>query len=166
MTDTSKTATAVATQPKSKGGRPRAHVDLARIHELAGQGLSMTEVARAMGLSERLLWSRVADDPDVKAAYNAGISEVLDLTTKTLLDLVKERNLGACIFMLRNRFKWTAGAQLDVTVRHGPAPMPTITSHVLDMAREHSLLLDSPDPDAIEAEFTEVGSFNLNDAMR
>jgi len=112
------------------------------------------------------MWSRLENDPDVKAAYNAGISEVLDLTTKTLLDLVKERNLGACIFMLRNRFKWTAGAQLDVTVRHEPAPMPTIDDHVLRLAAEHSALLDGPDPDLIEGEFTEVDGFNLTEAMR
>jgi hypothetical protein len=166
MSSSALAQTAVATTvPAKRPGRPRAFVDLARVHELAGQGLSMNEISRAMGVSERLMWSRLENDPDVKAAYNAGISEVLDLTTKTLLDLVKERNLGACIFMLRNRFKWTAGAQLDVTVRREPAPAPTIDGHVLDLARAHTALLDGPDPDSMtDAEFTEV--FSLTEAMK
>jgi len=162
MTNTSPT-TAVTTT-KNKAGRPRAHVDLAQVTELAAQGYSMNDIARKLGVSERLMWQRCAEDPSVKSAYDTGVDDLFGLATKTLRELILERNLGAICFLLRNKFKWTAGSTSEVTIKH-EVQMPTITSHVLDMAREHSLLLDSPDPDAVDAEFTEVAEFDLVEAM-
>jgi hypothetical protein len=163
MTNTSPT-TAVTTT-KNKAGRPRAHVDLAQVTELAAQGYSMNDIARKLGVSERLMWQRCAEDPSVKSAYDIGVDDPFGLATKTLRELILERNLGAICFLLRNKFKWTAGSTSEVTIKH-EVQMPTIDGHVLEMAAYQSALLDSPDPDAVDAEFSEVGEFDLVEACK
>ena len=126
----------------------------------------MNDIARRLGVSERLCWARCAEDPAFKEAYDAGVDDLFDLATKTLRQLILEKSPAAVFFTLRNKFKWLAGSSSEITIKHEPAPVPMITSHVLDLAREHSLLLDSPDIDTVDAEFSEVDSFDLTAAMR
>ena len=155
MTDTPSNTAVVPTTTKRGAGRPRVHVDLEQVTQLASLGYSMADIARHMNLSESLLWQRVREDPRVQEAYNIGIDDIFNLATRTLRELVLERNLGAICFLLRNKFKRTAGSTSEITVKH-EVQVPTIDGHVQELAAYSKALLDGPDPDAedaIEAEF-------------
>ena len=110
-----------------------------------------------LGCAERTLWLRMSESPEVRAAFHEGNAAGVDKASATLWELIDQGNIARLIFYLRSCGGWRAAAsQVKNTVHHPSAPYPIITSHVLDMAREHSLLLDSPDPDLIKAEFSDV----------
>jgi hypothetical protein len=165
MSTSAPAQTAVATTAKRRVGRPKAQINLSEVFELASQGYSMSDIGRRLHVSERLLWQRCQDSPEFKEAYDEGLDNLFDVATKTLRQLVLEKHCGALLFLLRNKFKWTAGAQSEITIRHEPAAGPTIDmTNINFLAAECSRLLDH-DPDAVDAEFVEVGEFNLEEAM-
>jgi hypothetical protein len=163
----SSSATTDIVPAKHKAGRPKSYIDLQRVHDLAEQGMSVNFIAARIGVSERALWNRMETDSAVRSAFDSGIAKAVDVASGLVMEKIKSGDHFCAMWFLRNRAKWSvsASAELTITVRND-APALTITSHVMDMAAEHSRLLDSPDIDAVEAEFSEVDSFNLEEALR
>jgi hypothetical protein len=159
--------TAVAVVPTKKAGRPKAYVDLKRVHDLAAQGMSVNFIAARIGVSERALWQRMEHEPAVREAFDSGIAQAVDEASGLIIERIRAGDVACAQFFLRNRAKWNVGASAELTINvQNNAPPLTITNHVLEMAAYQSALLDSPDPDAVDAEWSEVGEFNLQEALK
>jgi hypothetical protein len=162
-------STAIATtQPgKNKAGRPKAYIDLQRVHDLAAQGLSINHLAAMIGISERALWSRMESDPAVRTAFDTGIAKAVYEASGLVIEKIRAGDVFCAMWFLKNRGGWRVGttAELTINVRNA-APVPTIDmTNINSIAAECSRLLDAPDPDAVDAEFSEV-PFDLAEAMR
>jgi hypothetical protein len=166
MTTSSNTTTAVV-PAKPKAGRPRAYVDLKRVEELAAQGMSVNFICSMVGISERAMWARMESDPAIREAYDRGIAQAVNEASGLIIQKIRAGDAQCAMFFLRNRAKWNVGAsaELNINVRHDAPVMTIDMSNINSIAAECSRLLDADDPDAVDAEFTEV-PFDLASAMR
>lgn len=73
----------MADPPKNKGGRPRKNISIERVEELAGNGASMEDVARAVGITR----SKFSKREDLREAYHKGESEARVRATKRLFEI-------------------------------------------------------------------------------
>jgi acyl CoA:acetate/3-ketoacid CoA transferase alpha subunit len=131
--------------PKRPVGRPLVAIDYQAVAELAKLGLSLDTIADRIGVDRTTLTAHMTRHPELRAAYNAGVADLVAIAAGKLRDMVMAGDLGAVIFTLRTKGGFTTPKQeVSVTVTQSG---PTIDGHVTDIAIEHSRLLDGPNPD-------------------
>ena len=116
-----------------KPGRPRAEIDLARLRELAALGLAMKHAAARLGVGESTLQTRIANDPDARAAWEDGAAELVEIAARKMREAVEAGNLQAVAFVLRVRGEWTPPKEPQappvVTVNVGSLPAPVSSAN-------------------------------------
>ena len=136
-------------------GRPLAEIDYVAIAEMAKLGLAIETIADRLGVDRRTLYNHLGKNAELKAAYNAGVADLVAVAAGKLRDMVERGDLGAVIFTLRTKGGFVVPKQeVAVTVSHAAGPL--IDGHISDLANHHAALLDGPDLDSVpDAEIVE-----------
>jgi transcriptional regulator with XRE-family HTH domain len=136
------------TLEKRPVGRPRAEIDLDRVRELAGLGLTSEQIAARLGISRRTLFARLEEDPAAREAMEAGLAEAVEVAASTLFDMaIRERNVACLIFWLKCRGQFSLPRPPAVAISVSADAPLAISEHVFEMAERQRALLDVPDPD-------------------
>lgn len=138
------TMSSIAPRPKA-AGRPPTPIDLSRLRDLAALGLSADQIADRLGISRRTLFNRMAAEPQIRATMDAGLSEATEFCARTLLDMARERNLGALIFWLKTRGGFNvpkeAAPAVAVQIHIDATEAPVDFDHVDRLAARQAELL-------------------------
>ena len=112
-------------------GRPKCELDLDRVKELAALGLSHRHAAPLLNVNLRTFDQHLADDADVREAWDAGRAEAVEKHARRLETLAENGDLGAIIFYLKTRGGFTVPCDpvASVTVNLGSQPAPVSTAH-------------------------------------
>lgn len=87
--------------------KQKMEIDLAQAEELAAHGLTLEQIAVALGISTRTLYNRRRDFADFADAIKKGKARgVADVASK-LYDLAMAGNVTAIIFYLKTRAGWS-----------------------------------------------------------
>lgn len=81
-------------------------VDLQKIEALAQRGLTLEQIAAALGISARTLHRRKAAMADVAGAIEKGQALGIAHVTNKLMELINGGNVVAAIFYLKARAGW------------------------------------------------------------
>lgn len=102
--------------------RPRIEIDISRVQELAGRGLTQAEICSVLGISENTLLRRKADMEVLADAIKAGKAAAADEVANALYQkAVVDKDLGAIIWYEKTR----RGLSDKQAIEHsGPAGKP------------------------------------------
>ena len=70
-------------------GRPIANIDPDQVRKLVGLQLSVREIAGCVGVSRRTLFTRMKTDPNLRAAYQLGISEAILRAAEVIMGAIE-----------------------------------------------------------------------------
>jgi hypothetical protein len=93
------------TPPPKRGGRPRAVIDAEQVERLAPM-LTQEQLADYFGIDPATFRRRVSQDGALKRAYKKGKSRAIAGAAGSLLQLVRQGNLGAICFYLKTQGGW------------------------------------------------------------
>jgi hypothetical protein len=154
-----KTAPAPEAKPprKRSGGRqgtkPMAVIfNLERVKKLAASGFTVAQIAQAHGVGRRLLFKRMAEDPELKAAIDEGSDINLDQIEETLYQIAKDQEHRGCvtaaIFIMKTKRGWRETNALELTgkdgqpLQHGVFVMPMATMSADEWAQRARVIAD------------------------
>lgn len=84
--------------------RPRIDIDISRVQELAGRGLTQAEICAVLGISEGTLYSRKRDNEVFEDAIKAGkAAAAVEVANALYEKAVVDRDLGAIIWYEKTR---------------------------------------------------------------
>lgn len=115
--------------------------EVARIEELAGQGLTAEQIAECLGVKRITLW-RWSKRSDVGAALERGRVKMYSVATGKLKEKIMEGNTSAIIFYLKTRWGWKEQSSVDVTSSDGslsPADTSGVKIDFRGMDVDHQL---------------------------
>jgi hypothetical protein len=148
--------------PPEPGAGGRSHwrvteLGLALVEELAGRGVHVATIARALGMSKDAFRSCRDRQPEVDDAYHAGLAREHDALVSNLREAADEGNIVANIFLLKARHQYREGealeANLSLSVNTGGVlvvPNRMTMEEFLEAQREAGMY-DSPiRPDAVK----------------
>jgi hypothetical protein len=87
-------------------------LDIAKIEEMAGQGLTEQEICLCIGISRTTLYRRKRDAAAVAEAIERGKAKAHAVVANALFELCKERNLGAIVWFEKSRCGMSEDAEL------------------------------------------------------
>jgi len=96
-------------------------IDLARVEDLAANGLSESEVAASMGFSRHTIQRRKRDDEAFATAWKRGRERAHAEVTNALMSLIRDRNLGAVVWYEKTRKGYSDRVQQEVMGKDGNA---------------------------------------------
>lgn len=107
-----------------KGGVGRAHLavtptGLVIIKRMAAKGCILETIAAALGMSHDTLENCRRRQPEVAAALEVGRGELHDELVDILVTQARAGAFVPAIFLLKSRFGYKEGTQIDVNVDHG-----------------------------------------------
>ena len=94
-------------------------VDLERVQELASRGLTLEQIAVALGISPRTLYNRRRKFAEVADAIKKGRALGVAAVASKLWEAAMAGNITAIIFYLKTRGGWSEKAQIDVSIDSG-----------------------------------------------
>ena len=100
-------------------GRPIANIDPERVRYLASQTFSVRDIAGCLGLSRRTIFNRMKTDPNLRAAYQLGISEAILTAAEVIMNAIETGDVKTARFFLRVRAGW-----VDPTASRGGKGRP------------------------------------------
>lgn len=103
---------------KGVGGRKKWEPDLARIEELAANGLTQEQIAKACGIHPNNFATRKWKDDELRDAITRGQARGIGEVANALFEnATKNKNVAAQIFFLKARAKWRDNeVELGMTV--------------------------------------------------
>lgn len=107
--------------PPEPGAGGRSHwrvtpLGLALVEELAGRGVHVATIARALGMSKDAFRSCRDRQPEVDDAYHAGLAREHDALVGNLRTAADEGNIVANIFLLKARHQYREGEALEANL--------------------------------------------------
>jgi hypothetical protein len=101
-------------------GRQTILIDINRAEMLAARGLNMEQIAYCCGVAPSTLYERKAEIVELAEAIKRGQAKGLAEITNALYENAKAGNLGAQIWYLKVRGRWTEPKEIDInaTVTH------------------------------------------------
>lgn len=148
--------------PPEPGAGGRSHwrvtpLGLALVEELAGRGVHVATIARALGMSKDAFRSCRDRQPEVDDAYHAGLAREHDALVGNLRTAADEGNIVANIFLLKARHQYREGealeANLNVSLDTGGVlvvPNKMSMEEFLEERRRAGELPMGPRPDTVE----------------
>ena len=97
--------------------RSRIPIDLDRVQELAGQGLSQAEICVSLGISEDTLGRRKRDSAGFAEALRTGRSKASAVISNKLFELAAAGNVAAIRWWETTRIGLSDRVRSEVTVR-------------------------------------------------
>lgn len=83
--------------------RPRINIDIGRVEELAGQGLSQAEICLMLDISESTLYRRKLDLEVLTEAIKRGKASAASEVANKLFTMAKSGDLGAIVWWEKTR---------------------------------------------------------------
>lgn len=97
--------------------RPRIDIDIDRVAELAGRGLTQAEICAVMGIGESTLYRRKADMEVLTDAINKGRAKAAEEVANALYTkAVTDKDLGAIIWYEKTRRGLSDRIQQHITM--------------------------------------------------
>lgn len=97
-------------------------LDPALVKKYASQGMTLKQIAESLGVSDRTLKSRKAEDEELQNAWLEGRAKGIQVVVNALFKKAKEGNVVAQIFYLKNMAGWQDKVTVDDD-RTLPAPL-------------------------------------------
>lgn len=117
MADTTEKAPAVKKAPSGAlGGRPRLDLDPDAVEELASHGLSLEEIARALGINPSTLQKKKRMLKQIEDAIERGRAKGLTIVANQLFDQCMKGNTRAIVFYLQTRAGWSPKQEIKAEV--------------------------------------------------
>lgn len=88
---------------KRKGRRKWQPENLDQVREMAARGLTMTQIASALGISRSTAFARMIDNPDFSDSIKEGQATGLHAVANALYEHALAGNVTAMIFYLKSR---------------------------------------------------------------
>lgn len=136
-----------------KGGVGRAHYAIGAkglkiIEEMAAKGCLLETIAKVLRISHDTLEACRRRQPEVQAALDRGRGVLHDELVGILVQQARAGQFVPAMFLLKSRFGYKEGAQLDVNVDHGgvlvvPAEM-TVEQYLAKKAADGDLIDVTP----------------------
>lgn len=107
--------------PPEPGETGRSHwrvtpLGVSLVEELAGRGVHVATIARALGMSKDAFRSCRDRQPEVDDAYHAGLAREHDALVGNLREAADEGNIVANIFLLKARHQYREGEALEANL--------------------------------------------------
>lgn len=99
--------------------RPRIEIDIAKVEEYAGQGLTQEEIALCLGISERTLRNHKQIDSVISDAIKRGRAVAAAAVSNKLFDMATGGDLGAIIWYEKTRRGLSDRQAIEHTGREG-----------------------------------------------
>ena len=97
--------------------KPKIELDLQKVEEYAGLGLTREEIALSLGISYSTLNRRIKESEDVDAAMKRGRAKANIKVGNALMKAIEGGNVTAIIFYLKARAGWTEKQQIELLNR-------------------------------------------------
>lgn len=141
-----------------KAGQGRPHIvigakGLKIIEAMAAKGCLLDTIAKALRMSHDTLEACRRRQPEVQAALDRGRGVLHDELVSILVQQARAGQFVPAMFLLKTRFGYKEGAQLDVNVEHGgvlvvPAEM-TVEQYLAKKAADGDLIDVTPSAPAL-----------------
>jgi len=96
--------------------KPRIDIDIARVEELAGQGLTQAEICLVLGISERTLYSRKAESSEFADAIKSGKAKAASEISNVLYQMATGGDLGAIVWYEKTRRGLSDKVQQNINI--------------------------------------------------
>lgn len=97
--------------------KPKIELDLQKVEEYAGLGLTREEIALSLGVSYSTLNRRVKESEEVDAAMKRGRAKANIKVGNALMKAIEGGNVTAIIFYLKARAGWTEKQQIGAEIK-------------------------------------------------
>lgn len=97
--------------------KPKIELDLEKVEEYAGLGLTREEIALSLGISYSTLNRRIKESADVDAAMKRGRAKANIKVGNALMKAIEGGNVTAIIFYLKARAGWTEKQQIEAEIK-------------------------------------------------
>ncbi len=104
-------------------------LDPEKVKALAAEGLSQTEIAKALGVSRDTVMARKQDTPAIAQALEEGYAQTVEKVENTLYKLaVSGQCVAATIYYLKCRApeRWSDKQRVDITQGGSPVQLQII----------------------------------------
>lgn len=96
--------------------KPKIELDIAKVEELAGLGMTKEEIALSLGVSYNTLNRRAKESEDVEMAIKRGRASANIKVGGALMKSIEEGNVTAIIFYLKTRAGWTEKQKIEAKI--------------------------------------------------
>jgi hypothetical protein len=76
------------------------------MERLSGLGLNQEQIAYSVGTSPAVFHLRKEEFPEIQERLKKGKSDAVAFVTSKLMELVRDKNLGAICFYLKTQAQW------------------------------------------------------------
>lgn len=97
--------------------KPKIELDLEKVEEYAGLGLTREEIALSLGVSYSILNRRIKESEEVDAAMKRGRAKANIKVGNALMKAIEGGNVTAIIFYLKARAGWTEKQQIEAEIK-------------------------------------------------
>lgn len=97
--------------------KPKIELDLQKVEEYAGLGLTREEIALSLGVSYSTLNRRVKESEEVDTAMKRGRAKANIKVGNALMKAIEGGNVTAIIFYLKARAGWTEKQQIEAEIK-------------------------------------------------
>ena len=96
--------------------KPKIELDLAKVEELAGLGLTREQIALSLGVSYSTLNRRAKESEEIETAMKRGRALANIKVAGELMKAIEKGNVTAIIFYLKTRAGWTEKQKIEAEV--------------------------------------------------
>ena len=97
--------------------KPKIELDLEKVEEYAGLGLTREEIALSLVVSYSTLNRRIKESEEVDAAMKRGRAKANIKVGNALMKAIEGGNVTAIIFYLKARAGWTEKQQIEAEIK-------------------------------------------------
>lgn len=99
--------------------KPKIDIDLKLVEQYSAQGMTVKELATALGVSEATIYSRKKESQEFREAVKKGQAMGIAVVTNQLMQLIKKGNLGAICFYLKCKANWKETNKMEISSPDG-----------------------------------------------
>ena len=96
--------------------KPKIELDLAKVEELAGLGLTREQIALSLGVSYSTLNRRAKESEEIETAMRRGRALANIKVAGELMKAIEAGNVTAIIFYLKARAGWTEKQKIEAEI--------------------------------------------------
>ena len=96
--------------------KPKIELDLAKVEELAGLGLTREQIALSLGVSYSTLNRRAKESEEIETAMRRGRALANIKVAGELMKAIEAGNVTAIIFYLKTRAGWTEKQKIEAEI--------------------------------------------------
>ena len=96
--------------------KPKIELDLAKVEELAGLGLTREQIALSLGVSYSTLNRRAKESEEIETAMRRGRALANIKVAGELMKAIEKGNVTAIIFYLKARAGWTEKQKIEAEI--------------------------------------------------